>query len=445
MQIHTFILYLVESSLLPAIAYLFYRYLFFKLAYFEWTRFFFWAMAIAGFVLPLLPLPTNENGENTILKSTYLIDFYNTTAFVNAANEKQFSLFVFLESLCFFETLFAVWLLFFLKNGLALGKGLWQVGQLKKKYPKENNKGYTLVKVKGGETAYSFFNTFFLSEAFYELDTVQKGQILKHEKIHADSLHSLDNLFFSLISALFWFNPLVRKLLSAVRENHEFSVDSQLTGGKIQKDYSMLIVHLASQNPIFKSISAFSDGNIRHRILLLTNPESEQLRKKRFLFTLPVVAVLMFVFYFFTAAINSFNKPESKHKKENVIFEAGTYQLISPFFENKKTKQGKVSHRELTYSLKDNSPIFAVGNGQILRIDTTDNWGVPELTIHLKVSKHKVCIYKSLYQAVVKLGDTVPKGKQIGISGDSRLYPSVSFQLIERGVAVNPRAILRAK
>jgi len=399
-------------------------------------------MAILGFILPVLPISQELSSENLFLKSSYFIDSYNDIALIKEKGSQKSIISSLWKDYYIPEILLAAWLTFFIKNISQLIRSLTGIFKKIKKAEKLEIKPFTIIKSETEETAFSFFNFIFLNNKIGDLTQTQQDQIVEHEKIHARKLHSLDNIFFSVVVAIFWFNPLTKRVFSAIREIHEFSVDSELTGGKIKKDYSRLIVHLSAGNKIFGVGSRFSDGEIRNRIILLANPESENLRKRRFIFTIPVVLVLVFAFYFVSASINFQINKNNTAETEVILFEKNTFELISPYFENIKKGSDIVSHREVTYSLTSFSPIFAAGEGVITKIDTFDNWGVKELNIYQLISENEFYIYKSVYQATVNRNQRIKKGDKIGISGDKRLYPSVSFKWVRNNKAINPIGII---
>ena len=50
-------------------------------------------------------------------------------------------------------------------------------------------------------------------------------EVLVHEKMHADQLHSFDLLLIGFLSILQWFNPFAWFYKTLVKENHEFLAD----------------------------------------------------------------------------------------------------------------------------------------------------------------------------------------------------------------------------
>ena len=97
-----------------------------------------------------------------------------------------------------------------------------------------------------------------------------------------------------------------------------------------------------------------------------------------------------------------------------------------------------VSHKRISYKAHNAMPLVASASGIVSLVEKTDNWGVEEYKIEIEHSNHFKSIYKGLHKAMVSEKDTVFQLDTIAITGDNRLYPIVSFQLLKNKKAVNP-------
>ncbi len=71
---------------------------------------------------------------------------------------------------------------------------------------------------------FSFFGFMYLPVALK--DSRHVNEIINHEQIHINSLHSFDILLTQLLQILFWFNPFIPLIENALREIHEFEADN---------------------------------------------------------------------------------------------------------------------------------------------------------------------------------------------------------------------------
>jgi murein DD-endopeptidase MepM/ murein hydrolase activator NlpD len=125
------------------------------------------------------------------------------------------------------------------------------------------------------------------------------------------------------------------------------------------------------------------------------------------------------------------------------------YQIISLFFikkplsnkeiENKNNDyQVLISHPEVSFSMDSYSYVLATKDGTVKSINRKENWGIEEIEIEIEHDKQFTSKYKGLEKSLVSHGDLVETGQIIAQTGDNRLYPTISFQLLKNGKAVDP-------
>lgn len=300
-----------------------------------------------------------------------------------------------------------------------------------------------LYETKSQITAFSFFRNIFVNKNFKNLTEREQQQILTHEEIHIKQNHTLDNLLFEILNIVFWFNPLVSKLKKSVKENHEFIVDKILTENDSTYNYSYLMLRLTKKK---LSISNnLKSSQVKNRIKLMANPEKEWIKKIRFISTMPILILLIFTFLF---AFNLFNKDGkiSENEKSEFIFPIkDNYKIITGYIdeqiiedpENKDVRY-KISHKKITIQANDFTNVLAIGNGRVEKIDTINNWGLDEIIIIIDLNNNYKVIYEKLAKITIKENEKVIEGQIIGQTGDKRLYPSINYQLMLNGKAINP-------
>ncbi|REA64038.1 hypothetical protein DSL64_00275 [Dyadobacter luteus] len=157
---------------------------------------------------------------------------------------------------------------------------------------------------------FSFANSIFLHEDIEQLNEHEKQYVLLHEKTHIRQKHTLDILLYEITGIVLWFHPAIKYLSDALKELHEYLVDSHIAShGKPVSQYGLLLVKLASQKSKGPGvINSFSNTSTLKRIEMLTKPKSRSMQKLKFLAMLPLGILL-------TAAC-SFMQPNEESKSE---------------------------------------------------------------------------------------------------------------------------------
>ena len=102
--------------------------------------------------------------------------------------------------------------------------------------------GYRLTLVDGGVHSFSWGRHIVMSRD----DLESSPAILTHERMHVTKKHSLDIAFFSAVTVLHWFNPLVWITLSELKLLHEYEADEAVINNGIDAtQYQLLMVKKA--------------------------------------------------------------------------------------------------------------------------------------------------------------------------------------------------------
>ncbi|MCF6184079.1 MAG: hypothetical protein L3J56_05550 [Bacteroidales bacterium] len=437
------IIYLLEVTLLTSILYLFYRYLYFKLAYFVWSRYYFCAVLLFSLIIPLLPSFVNYEsiGINIsqIFKETHS---GKINALIKINQNFAHSEYWFFNIHFIIKILLIVWLSGVVRYLFVLLKNIYSVIRLIKKGQKFKHKNFTVVKSNFNGNVFSFFKFIFINNEFELLNEQEKEQIIKHEKIHGQQLHTIDNLIFELFRCIFWFNPVSKLIAAEVKIIHEFIVDNIITGNKNKPDYSKLIVKLSASENNFLTASNFSKEEIKNRIKIISYPENENIRKKRFIISVPVLILTLFASWFIFSTINSYLKiPKKPEKIFGKPFDNNSYKIISPYFTDKQFDGITVSHKEVSYEIKSFSNIYAVESGTISHTETKNIFGLKEITVTEKLKNGYKIHYSGLYKIFIKPSMKVEKGELIAKSGDIRLYPTINIKISKNDTTYNPEKL----
>ncbi len=433
--------YLIESSVFLMISFLFYKSFFHKLTHFVWNRFYFLTMSFVGLILPWLKLPFSLPFDNYASVLEFTATGNDSFLFVHAENSSNFDFLA-----VFLSFIFVVYLSGVLRYSIIFIRNLRSINCLIKQNKCARIGKFKIVEVTNTTVAFSFLRFIFLSDSYAKLNGKEKQQVLEHEKIHALQLHSIDILFFELLEIFFWFSPFSKKTKRMAQQNHEFIVDETVKKQSNDYAYSQLMLKLSKPQPVTELTNNFAQNALKDRILLILKPEPKKVQKWRFRVAMPSLLSVIFAYLFITSIINN----ALNNTKNNLfVTPVGKVNVVSDYFINKKVVQKQegtekeyllISHPEITYKVETNTAILAVSEGEIFLIEDFDNWGVAEKKIIIRHPESLQSVYKGLERAIVVEKEMVEKGQIIGYSGDQRLYPTISYQLLFEEKPINPNA-----
>jgi len=98
----------------------------------------------------------------------------------------------------------------------------------------------------------------------------EEGLVVRHEQTHIRRHDHLIKAGAYLILTVHWFNPLVWAAFVLMEADMELSCDERVLSGlsgSIRKDYSRLLLSLASRRQPIPALTAFGEGGIKTRIV----------------------------------------------------------------------------------------------------------------------------------------------------------------------------------
>jgi len=129
-------------------------------------------------------------------------------------------------------------------------------------------KQYTIVESRSVTGVFSFFKYIFLSPQ-EKLSTEEKNEILRHEEVHIERLHSIDILLIQLLGIVFWFNPIIRSYKKSLVQVHEFEADARSVEGHDVDMYCSLLAKVALQNNGYVLANHFTNSFTLKRINMM--------------------------------------------------------------------------------------------------------------------------------------------------------------------------------
>ncbi|WP_316822144.1 TonB family protein [Pedobacter gandavensis] len=138
--------------------------------------------------------------------------------------------------------------------------------------------------------AYSFFSRKRIDPSLPEIDTIDK-----HEEIHIRQLHSMDILFFELLSIFTWFNPVIYGYKSSIKNTHEYLADEE--AAKFQGDKEQYVLLLLSRSfkiaPNSLTNTFFNRSLIKKRIFMLHKQRSTKTAILKYGLFIPLFAITL--------------------------------------------------------------------------------------------------------------------------------------------------------
>ena len=148
--------------------------------------------------------------------------------------------------------------------------------------------GTTLVIVDRDIAPFSWMKWIVLSREDYESGNTH---ILKHERAHIRLGHARDLLTIDILSAMQWFNPVMRMLKDDLRAVYEYEADDAvLREGANIKEYQYSLIRKAVSASGYSITNSFNHSILKNRITMMSKPKSVTLRGLRALYVIPLVA-----------------------------------------------------------------------------------------------------------------------------------------------------------
>ena len=273
----TFLLYILRSSLYLAVFYAFFLLVMRRTSLFRFNRIMLLAGSAVCFVLPLLRLrkAAAAAGAAGTVAAGPLTAVAATPDATSAASPTLLLLYV---------AGAAAVIVFTVVSALRMHR-IIRSGERKQE------DGYRLTVLDGEMPSFSWGRNIVMSRRDLEANPA----ILTHERMHIKNRHSLDIAFFSIITVLHWFNPLVWITFSELKLLHEYEADEGVIKNGIDaSQYQLLLVKKAVGEHRFSLANGFRHSKLKNRIAMMIKSQSSGWMRLAYVAILPVLAFLMF-------------------------------------------------------------------------------------------------------------------------------------------------------
>jgi TonB-dependent SusC/RagA subfamily outer membrane receptor len=141
---------------------------------------------------------------------------------------------------------------------------------------------------------FSFGNAIYINTSQHS--EKEQEEIILHEYVHIRQRHTLDILFAELLTIFNWFNPFAWLIRYSIRQNLEFIADRQVVeNGFDKKEYQYHLLKVVGQAQ-YRLANNFNFSSLKKRIAMMNRIRSARVNLLKFLFILPLLAVLLVAF-----------------------------------------------------------------------------------------------------------------------------------------------------
>ena len=274
-----FLLYIGRSSLYLALFYAFFLLVMRRTTFFRLNRILLLAGTVACFLLPLLRLRTVEVPLLMVGSLTEVGADSALTAGPSAASPFPY-----------LELLYIIGFLAVLVWTAAAMVRMYRT--IRKGAATRLEDGTKLVLTEADVPSFSWGRTIVMSRKDAETNPV----ILQHERAHVQKAHTLDILFFTAVTLVHWFNPLVWITLSELKLLHEYEADDAVLDiGIDATQYQLLLVRKAVGDKRFTLANGFQHAKLKNRIDMMLQAPTSGWKRLSWLAILPFLAGTMFL------------------------------------------------------------------------------------------------------------------------------------------------------
>lgn len=278
--------YIVKLSISLAVIFLFYQLVLRKVTFYNWNRLYLLIYTIACFLIPFIDInPVLHRNEWNEISIVQWIPAIHNVREVNTENAFSFNYWN-LISLLFVSGIIVL-----------LGRLLLQLISFKKMIKKASlisSEGLKIYQVNDSIIPFSFGNSIFINRELHSAAELE--EIIRHEFVHVKQKHSIDIIWGEMLCIMNWYNPFAWLLKKVIRQNLEFIADNKVVENGIdKKQYQYLLLKVIGNNQ-YSIATQFNFSSLKKRIAMMNKTKSAKRQLGRFLFLLPVLAIILLSF-----------------------------------------------------------------------------------------------------------------------------------------------------
>ena len=277
--------YLVKLSVSLAVVYIFYRFILRPLTFYNWNRWYLLGYSAIAFIIPFVdinPMLSSIGPEQIeVIGFIPVIDAGSLNQnWFNLNDRWDWILAFFLAGVFIMLIRLSVQLVSYLK--LKNSSKLLSADPVK------------LYQVDKDIVPFSFGNSIFINKEQHR--ETEMREIIHHEFIHVKQKHTADMIWAEILCILNWYNPFAWLIKKVIRQNLEFIADQKvLQNGLDKKQYQYLLLKVAG-GASFRIANQFNFSFLKKRIAMMNKMKSARFHLIKFLFVLPLIAVMLLSF-----------------------------------------------------------------------------------------------------------------------------------------------------
>ncbi|MDE6106403.1 MAG: M56 family metallopeptidase [Bacteroidales bacterium] len=276
-------IYLLKSSAVLGVFYLFYRLLLHKETFYGLNRAILLGIGVLALVLPLCTLTFHKYVLlPSALRTSLQTPVADTVAEAAAPPLWPLVLLV----------VYALGLLVKAGHTCVSVFSVWRLIRRGRRLPQDD--GAVLVVTQRPVAPFSWMRYIVLSEADYASGDGAVRTILLHERTHIRKRHSWDLLFIDGLLALQWFNPAVWLLRRDLRALHEYEADAAvLRSGIDARQYQYLLLNKMVGGSVFALTDRFNQQTLKNRIAMMLSSKSAPKSAWKALYLVPFIGLAL--------------------------------------------------------------------------------------------------------------------------------------------------------
>ena len=285
----TFFEYMLKLSLCYVVIYLFYFLLLKRLTQYKGNRFFLLLFSLFAFLIPLIRvdlfIPQQTINTSSLIKSIPAINANTATnVFIPENSSSNISFFLsilFIAGVVICAVHFLIQIFSFKK--IKSGAKLIDIIS-----------GIKLYHLNMDIIPFSFCNAIYLNRNRHSEDEL--NEILQHEFVHVHQKHTIDVMIAEMICILNWYNPFAWLIKHSIKQNLEFLADDAvIENGADKKTYQYLLLKVIGHSPLSVATN-LNFSSLKKRIYMMNKTKTSKKHLLKFLFVLPVIALVMLAF-----------------------------------------------------------------------------------------------------------------------------------------------------
>lgn len=283
-----FIAYLVKLSISLSVVYLFYQLALRRLTFYNWNRWYLLFYSLAAFIIPFINI--NPFLERNNWQSSKVVEIIPSVAYqvknTGLAGESvSFSLYE--------------WVGIIIAIGIVIMLGRlimqhWSFRRILQKSTLLIDEEVKVYQVNKEIIPFSFGNAIFLNQHQHSEEELK--EIIRHEFVHVKQKHTVDILCSEILCILNWYNPFAWLIRMSIRQNLEFIADNQvIENGLDKKQYQYMLLKVVGVSQ-YSLATQFNFSSLKKRIAMMNKIKSAKFHLVKFLFILPLLAVVLLAF-----------------------------------------------------------------------------------------------------------------------------------------------------